>query len=1364
MSNLIRFVRAAGLALLFLFSPLTLLAAFPWDGPAFSGDPAAMLEAAGKVKIGEEAPYVVLLDDGHFTVESDGSSRSVERFLYRIDDESAVEYMGSVESDWSPWYSQRPKIEARVITKDGTVHLLDQAAVTEAPAGDESTDIFSDGRVVRAPLPAIEVGSIVEYVITTDGRTPIEGAGLSEHFLFGLGVPVNRARLTIDAPLALTPRIVNRTIAKPVVEERNGRRITVWELGPIDAIDDYENSLPPEELGAPYVAFSTGSSWKEIAARYAAIVDRQIAGSTLQKAVRAAIGNATEPQEVVARLLAAIQKDIRYAGVEVGEGSIIPRPPKTVLQNKYGDCKDKATLLVAMLREAGLSAHVVLLRAGFDFDASNDLPGLGMFNHAIVRVENGDAPIWVDPTDPFSRAGELPITDQGRMVLIASNDTTALVRTPEAPSSANLYREVRTFVLPEHGRAKVTEISEYRGAAESSLRRQFIDEEPKQLRENLEGYAKNAYVAKSLERHEHTDPRDLTKPFRLTLEVNESQSGVVEDGDGAVAINLAVLLDLLPNELRNREDAKAEDDPEDAEEPRKNDFFFGTPSVREWSYRIIPPAGYVARTLPPSETKRLGSVTYSQELTAGENGVVQATFRVDSGKRRLTPAEYEETRLAVSRFAKEPTFMLGFDSIGQSKLNEGDVGGALAEYRRLAQLHPKEAQHHIEMARALIAGGLGEAAREEARRAVAIEPGNVEAYRTLAFTLQHDLLGRMYRKGFDLPGAIAARKKAAELDPKRVEVRFEYVQSLEFGTNGQRFGKGASLKEATEAMQTLVKEFEAEGKVYESELTLLYAHTGQYEKLRELGRTLEDKTQRALASAIATVLIEGAPAALRELAQYDVATRRSYAQGIGAAMMPLRRYADVAVMIEAAVQGTPKAADARQGIEMFRKAKRLDAVVAEPKPENVFSQLMLAVVSRDRAALARLLPAEYSRRSTSELLDEFELPDAAAMEGVPFEAAADLFAAVLELRREGDEATGYRVRASAGALADKGVDSLTFYVVREDGRYVLVGGETSFEYIGVLLSEMAERGELDRARTWLNWLREDSKAASADDPLAGDALAAVWPKGKSSATAEEIRLAAAVLVTDEDFLKEGEAVLTALRATSANDATGAQIDHSLAKLYENAKAWPKLLPVTERLVTSHPDSATAFNLHVKALLHNGKGSEAVKLAEERLARMPNDVDAMRALGTSAASARDYAAAQGHATKLVDALRPSDGDYKMAAWYALFTGSELDRALQFAERGSKAAEKDERAASLRTLAALLAENGKNVEARQTLLSGMDAAMKSEPTAMDWYVLGRIAENYGVTDAAIAAYKRVPKEAGGATTFELAERRLARLVKK
>ena len=149
---------------------------------------------------------------------------------------------------------------------------------------------------------------------------------------------------------------------------------------------------------------------------------------------------------------------------------------------------------------------------------------------------------------------------------------------------------------------------------------------------------------------------------------------------------------------------------------------------------------------------------------------------------------------------------------------------------------------------------------------------------------------------------------------------------------------------------------------------------------------------------------------------------------------------------------------------------------------------------------------------------------------------------------------------------------------------------------------------------------------------------------------------------------------------------------------------------------------------------------------------------MRAMISVAAKKGDYAAAESWARRVVDETTPTSNDYNQAAWVALFRGAELDRAIDDARRATSD-DASAPAGALNTLAALYAESGKTVEARQALMKGIDRRHTEEPAGDDWFVLGRIAETYGVRDAAIAAYKRVKKgDDSGLDTWELARRRL------
>lgn len=1350
------FVRIApariALAFFTLLVTAPLIAQTVFDGPPLSADPKALLAAAEKVDAKDQAS-LYLLHEGTFTFQADGRTKSVWHQIQRIATADGVEEAGTVRAWWSPWYDERPVITARVIAKDGTVYTLDPKAIVEATA-EEEQDMFSDQHVLRAPLPGVAAGSVIETVITLDGRSAIAGAGKSGRFEFGAGVPMEHSRLILDAPVSIPPRIVNKSGLTPRTVEENGRQRIIFERAHSDAVEDEETFLPSDELTVPYVAFSTGKSWHEIAGNYAAIVDKQIAADDLKDVVQRAIGTSTDRGAITAKLLDMIEKNVRYAGVEVGEGSIVPRAPKSVLQKKYGDCKDKATLLVAMLRTAGIPAHVALLDSGTGFDTIAELPGADNFNHAIVVVD-GEPALWVDPTDEFARPGELPAQDQGRMALIASDSTTTLTRTPEAASSANRYIETRSYTLPEDGKAHVIEETEGTWLEDASLRRGRANAEKKDYREAMEKYVISYFVTPSLDNLENTDPRDFAKPFRVTLDMQKSKSGIVLNGGADVAIPIHEIVSYAPYVLRDYEEKPAEPNKKPAKK-RVHDFVFTRPLTREWRYRIVPPPGFAARTLPASETTRLGTATLTTEYKTDSDGAIVARIAFDTGKRRLTPAEFEETRVALSKVAKQRGVHVGFEAAGQAKLNAGDIGGALAEFRKLAALHPKEAQHHIELSRALLAGGLGEAARDEARLAVKIEPSNAKAHSMLATTLEHDLLGREYRHGCDVRGAVAALRKAKELDSSDAELRARLAALLTFGDGDVKFGKNAPLNEAIAEYKSLLKDLGKDGAGSRPPLMLTLAYAQRWDEIQELLKEETDVRQHDLFRLMVVTVKEGAPAGLRELGAFDTTQRRSYGAALGQTLMALRRYSEAADFFEAATKGSPQAAQTLGLVQVLRKTQPYEKVIdGTPRtmPIKLMELLLMGDVKSLRASiipeLAETLDEGAYSLSTRSLGDAADAPPAVLL---------DLIGSAMEVQQDGDDETGYRLRLRAAAGTPSSVSNAAFYVQRRNGKYLFAGFNDPESTIGRAALALADNGKLEAARIWLNWARESISAGGTDDPLEGPPFARLWTKGKAEATADEIRIAAAALASGKDFGAKTIEVLTPLRDKGANDSAKAAIGLALLLSYHGVHDWAKAGPVAEQLWKAYPDSGVALMEWTNALTMLGRTDEAEAIAKARMAKLPKDEHAMRAMISISAKKGDYAAAESWARRVVDETTPTSNDYNEAAWVALFRGTELDRAIDDARRATSD-EKSAAAGALNTLAALYAESGKTVEARQALMKAIDRRHTEEPSGDDWFVLGRIAETYGVRDAAIAAYKRVQKgDDSGMDTWELARRRM------
>jgi tetratricopeptide (TPR) repeat protein len=417
--------------------------------------------------------------------------------------------------------------------------------------------------------------------------------------------------------------------------------------------------------------------------------------------------------------------------------------------------------------------------------------------------------------------------------------------------------------------------------------------------------------------------------------------------------------------------------------------------------------------------------------------------------------------------------------------------------------------------------------------------------------------------------------------------------------------------------------------------------------------------------------------------------------------------------------------------------------------------MIVAMVRNDSAAVKKLFafdlkPADDDEDDDDPLTVMRTLTTSANM---PPAVVGDLSFGTMRVQSDGNDKTGYRLRLRS----ESGVNMPALFVVRQNGGYVVRATTSTVDTIGAAVLAFVNAGDLESARTWLNWTREDVQAGGGDDPLRGMPFASLWPKDNAAMNADEIRIAAASLMLRKDE-ERGLPLLLSMRDKAASDRIRTWIDVAISAAYTERKDWKNVVPIAERLLTAYPDSDNAFRMHVFAMSLSGRTAEAEELAKKRLAKKPKDDEALRALSSNAAKARDYAAAAKYAEQLVDELSPTQNDYNNAAWFELFAGN-VTHAMENARRAT-AEESQTSAAALHTLATLYAETGKNIEARDALLRTLDKSRREQPDSSDWYVLGRMAENYGVRDAALAAYKRVIKKdpADGASVWELAQRRL------
>jgi Domain of Unknown Function with PDB structure (DUF3857) len=196
-----------------------------WSRPRFEADAAAVNKAASNVSVKPGADVVVLDEEDSYVFETDGKAVHTYYLVYKVLTQRGVEGWDATSLEWEPWHEEHPRLRARVITPDNVIHPLDPKTITDAPARDKEEKTYGDGRVLRAPLPAIAPGSVVEEEQTRPESAPFFGAGVVERSYFGRGVPVQRAKLTLDAPASILLRYSLQLLpdVKPQKSEANGR-------------------------------------------------------------------------------------------------------------------------------------------------------------------------------------------------------------------------------------------------------------------------------------------------------------------------------------------------------------------------------------------------------------------------------------------------------------------------------------------------------------------------------------------------------------------------------------------------------------------------------------------------------------------------------------------------------------------------------------------------------------------------------------------------------------------------------------------------------------------------------------------------------------------------------------------------------------------------------------------------------------------------------------------------------------------------------------------------------------------------------------------------------------------------------------
>ena len=499
------------------------------------------LQQAAKVSTPEyekDLPAVVLQSEQHVTVSDDGRITTVTLFAVRIlirEGRGYAEAREYYESD----AGKVREMHAWLIRPSGQVKKYGKDDIIDAV--EDPNDIYNESRfkMIDASKEA-DAGAIFGYQATTEQRSIFS----QDIWSFQNRLPAIASRYILTLPTGWAAKTV--TFNHEKIEPTISGSTYTWELTNLAPIRP-EPSSPRVSSLAPRIAvsyfppgdsqsnnFRTFSNWTEVSYWLTQLHDPQaVPNEALSAKVRELTANAKTELDKI-RAIATFVQNIRYISIDIGVsrgGGMRPHAAIEVFAKSYGDCKDKANLMRAMLKVIGITAYPVAIYSGDAEYVREEWASPHQFNHCIVAVKVSEETqvatiithpklgrlLIFDATDDNTPVGDLPDHEQGSLALIVAGEAGSLVRMPVTPAETNLLDRKVEASLDAEGSLSAVVKEKAAGRWAVSYRGEFRGLSRPDYQKAIEAWITSGASAAKVSR---VEPRDDLSAGRFDLDVD----------------------------------------------------------------------------------------------------------------------------------------------------------------------------------------------------------------------------------------------------------------------------------------------------------------------------------------------------------------------------------------------------------------------------------------------------------------------------------------------------------------------------------------------------------------------------------------------------------------------------------------------------------------------------------------------------------------------------------------------------------------------------------------------------------------------------------------------------------------------------
>jgi tetratricopeptide (TPR) repeat protein len=434
---------------------------FTTAGVEKTGKPASQEAVHADNKIQEAAIIEEL--DSTIDLEDDGTQTRQTEARIKVLSEAGVQHWGVISFSYQKLNEVLDIAYVRVGKPDGTV-------VTTPPENtqDLTSEIsrvapfYTDQREKHVAVKGLAPGDVIEYSVQVHVTKPLIPGQFWVNYKFENDQIVNKETLKISVPASRTVKLKNRGPKFEISTEGN-HRIYSWTSSNPTRKPESEKDEGTEWKQArglkdqPDILLSSFASWDEVGKWYEDLQrDRIKPTPEIQAKAAELTKGAADDQAKLSSIYDYVSTKFRYIGIALGIGRYQPHAAAEVMENGYGDCKDKHTLLASLLTAAGFKVYPALINTERDLDA--DVPSPGQFDHVISVVELPSGPLWLDTTPEVSPLGFLLGPLRGKHALVVRSGSSELALTPANPS----FKSSQTFEM----KAKLDDTGHLTGEAE----------------------------------------------------------------------------------------------------------------------------------------------------------------------------------------------------------------------------------------------------------------------------------------------------------------------------------------------------------------------------------------------------------------------------------------------------------------------------------------------------------------------------------------------------------------------------------------------------------------------------------------------------------------------------------------------------------------------------------------------------------------------------------------------------------------------------------------------------------------------------------------------------------------------------------